>query len=642
MSTKRKEPTKEDNRAVVIYARKSVITHKGDSISNQEEYCKEYARLHLQLPADYEFQVYEDEGKSGFYADRPDFQRMIHDVEQKKIRAIVCYKLDRISRKMADLTNLIEYLNKYDVALLISSNNLNTKDSNSKMMIQMLGMIAEFERDVIAERIQDNLVELAKDGRWMGGTTPTGFGTERSKYGSGKKKNAFTYLVAIPEERAMIKHLFATFLKLHSMNATAERLNEEGYRTKNGAPFTLLAVKDILRNPVYCTADKAAYDYFIENDGSVYGDPSEFDGKHGVAVYNRTQQTKEASDDSTFLRPEFTSVRREKDMSDWIIAVGRHEGFISSADWIAAQTLRYEIGDRYNRPHRSTNALLSGLIYCPLCHQRLKVIPESDRYTNGKPRFKYSCPNAVRKGPCGYQAVRGVEMDEFIMDHLTAMSDEDQSFYIGRIQQEIDHLLEVDKSEQEIRAVQKEIEKLERETRTLVKELRTVSENARPYLIADLDQMADRVAEKKRLLLQLENDAADDKTKLKDFAQIKKTILSFRELAETAEPQEIASLISSVIERIYVIGDGKKRECRIFIKGCGVDNYEDFFRPGEDGEEPVVNVCDHMQYRELHPHLCRRPAPQRLRRPHGPPGPPGAHRPGQDHPGLQPALPLLG
>ena len=52
MPTKRKELTKNDNRAVVIYARKSVITHKGDSISNQEEYCKEYARLHLQLPAD--------------------------------------------------------------------------------------------------------------------------------------------------------------------------------------------------------------------------------------------------------------------------------------------------------------------------------------------------------------------------------------------------------------------------------------------------------------------------------------------------------------------------------------------------------------------------------------------------------------
>lgn len=610
MPAKRKEPLKEDNRAVVIYARKSVITHKGDSISNQEEYCKEYARLHLHLPADYAFQVYEDEGKSGFYSDRPDFQRMIHDVEQHKIRAIVCYKLDRISRKMADLTNLIEYLNKYDVALLISSNNLNTKDSNSKMMIQMLGMIAEFERDVIAERIQDNLIELAKDGRWMGGITPTGFKAERSKYGSGKKKNAFTYLVAIPEERALIKHLFSTFLKLHSMNATAERLNEEGYRTKTGAPFTLLAVKDILRNPVYCVADKAVYDYFIENDGSVYGDPEEFDGRHGISVYNRTQQTKEASDESTFLRPEFTAVRRDKDMSDWIIAVGKHEGFIESGDWIAAQTLRYEIGDRYNRPHRSTNALLSGLIYCPLCHQRLKVIPESDRYTNGKPRFKYACPNAVRKGPCGYQAVRGVEMDEYILEHLTAMSDEDQEFYIGRIQQEIDHLLEVDKSEQEIKAVQKEIEKMEREARNLVKELRTVSETAKPYLIADLDELAERIAEKKQLLVRLENTSADDKTRLKDFEQVKTTILSFKELAGKAEPQEIAALIGSVIERIYVVGDGKKRECRIFIKGCEDDHYESFFRPEENGKAPVVKMCDHIQSRELHPYLRRRAAPR--------------------------------
>ncbi|MDY6307552.1 MAG: recombinase family protein [Oribacterium sp.] len=612
MANKRKEALKEDNRAVVIYARKSVITHKGDSISNQEEYCKEYARLHLMLPEDYDFQIYEDEGKSGFYADRPDFQRMIHDVEQRKIRAIVCYKLDRISRKMADLTNLIEYLNKYDVALLISSNNLNTKDSNSKMMIQMLGMIAEFERDVIAERIQDNLIELAKDGRWMGGITPTGFKAERSRYGSGKKKNAFTYLVAIPEEWALVKHLFVTFLSLHSMNATAERLNDEGYRTKTGAPFTLLAVKDILRNPVYCVADRMAYDYFIENDGSVYGDPSDFDGKHGISVYNRTQQTKEASDESTFLRPEFTSVKREKDMADWIIAVGRHEGFIDSKDWIAAQALRYEIGDRYNRPHRSTNALLSGLIYCPLCHQRLKVIPESNRFTNGKPRFKYACPNAVRKGPCGYQAVRGVEMDEFILEHLSAMADEDQEFYIGQIQKEIDQLLKVDKSEQEISAVRKEIEKMERETMTLVKELRTVSEAAKPYLIADLNQMAERITDKKQLLAKLESNASDDRNRIKDFEQIKRTILSFGELAKTAEPQEIASLISNVVERIYVIGDGKKRECRIFIKGCEADNYESFFRPGEDGEESVVKMCDHIQSRELYPHLRRNTAPCRM------------------------------
>ena len=252
---KKPDHTQPDDRAVVIYARKSKITHKGDSIANQEEYCREYARLHLKLPADYEFKVYEDEGKSGFYADRPDFQRMIRDVEQNKIRAIVCYKLDRISRKMSDLTTMIDYLNKHNVALLISSNNLNTQDSNSKMMIQMLGIIAEFERDVIKERITDNLIELAKDGRWMGGIPPTGFSVDRSKHGSGSKKNGYAYLVTIPEEKTLVQHVFQAFLSTRGYNAAARRLNEEAYRTKTGLPFNTQSVRDIVTNPVYCSAD---------------------------------------------------------------------------------------------------------------------------------------------------------------------------------------------------------------------------------------------------------------------------------------------------------------------------------------------------------------------------------------------------
>ena len=434
---RKKEVKQDDNRAVVIYARKSKITHKGDSISNQEEYCREYARLHLQLPEDYEFGIYEDEGKSGFYADRPDFQRMIRDVEHRKIKAIVCYKLDRISRRMSDLTNLIDYLNKYDVALLISSNNLNTMDSNSKMMVQMLGMIAEFERDIIAERLQDNLTELAKDGRWLGGITPTGYAAERSKYGSGKKKNAFTYLVTIPEERKLVEHVFDTFLSTRGMHATAVKLNEEGYQTKNGAKFTMLAVKDLIRNPVYCIADQQAYQYFIDSGANVYGDEEEFDGVHGISVYNRTLQTKEESDDSTFLHPDFTKATKQKDPEEWIVAVGKHEGFIPSEKWIEAQQLKADIAEKYNRPHRSTNALLSGIMYCPECGARLRVVTESNRFTHGKPRFKYACPNAVRNGKCSYNAVRGVEMDEYIVDYLSRLKDAEGADFKGRAEPQL-------------------------------------------------------------------------------------------------------------------------------------------------------------------------------------------------------------
>ncbi|MDO4648456.1 MAG: recombinase family protein [Eubacteriales bacterium] len=412
---------KVDERKVVIYARKSIVTHKGDSISNQEEYCKEYAKLHLNLPADYEYDIYEDEGKSGYYSDRPDFQRMIHDVERGKIRAIVCYKLDRISRRMSDLTAMINFLNKYNCALLISSNNLNTQDSNSKMMIQMLGMIAEFERDILTERITDNLSELAKDGRWMGGIPPTGFTTERSKYGTGKRKTAFTYLVPIPEEVELVKHIFEVFLSTRRLTTTKNILNKEGYKTKFGYPFRERAVSDIIRNPVYCTADARSYKYFFENDCNIYGDKEEWDGTHGVAASNRRLELTTEADDSTFLNPNFTSSTEMREMSEWIVAVGKHPGLISSKQWLEAQELRDKIYEHYSRPHRATNALLGGLMYCPICNRRLRVITESGRYTHGKPRFKYSCPNAVRKGSCTFQAIRGVDFDEYVVKELTRL-----------------------------------------------------------------------------------------------------------------------------------------------------------------------------------------------------------------------------
>ena len=89
----------EDNRGVAIYARKSRITNKGDSIGVQFKQCAEYAIRELSLDDDYTFINYEDKGLSGYYSDRPDFQRMLHDIEMGKIRAVVCYKLDRIGRK---------------------------------------------------------------------------------------------------------------------------------------------------------------------------------------------------------------------------------------------------------------------------------------------------------------------------------------------------------------------------------------------------------------------------------------------------------------------------------------------------------------------------------------------------------------
>ena len=429
-----------DTRGVAIYARKSRITNKGDSIGVQFKQCAEYAKKELRLDDDYPFMEYEDKGLSGYYSDRPDFQRMLRDVQDEKIRAIVCYKLDRIGRKTTDLLRLMDFLEKYNVDLLICSNGINTASGVSKIFIQIFAVVAEFERDTLTERITDNMMELAKDGRWLGGNTPMGFSVRRVTTGSGKGKSAYSYLESIPEEKRIVQRLYTLFRTNRSIQKTAKQMNLEGYRTPSGAEFNTSTTRLVLRNPIYCTADKRSFDYFIDHEGNVFGDLSDFDGQHGLSAYNKTDQEKFEDSDSTFISPKFVQTVENKPINEWIIAVGKHEGVISSEHWIETQELLDAIAEKYNRPHRKTNALLAGLIHCPCCGKRLNVISESDRWTNGKPRFKYVCPG-YRKKTCNFKAVDGVLLDEFIIQQISDMSDEDSERFKEILEIKIEDVL---------------------------------------------------------------------------------------------------------------------------------------------------------------------------------------------------------
>ena len=328
-----------DTRGVAIYARKSRITNKGDSIGVQFKQCAEYAKKELRLDDYFTFMEYEDKGLSGYFSDRPDFQRMLRDVQDGKIKAIVCYKLDRVGRKTTDLLRLMDFLEKYNVDLLICSNGINTASGFSKIFIQIFAVIAEFERDTLTERITDNMMELAKDGRWLGGNTPMGFTAQRVTTGSGKGKSAYSYLVSIPEEKKMVQRLYILFRTNRSIQTTAKQMNLEGYRTPSGAEFNASTTRLVLRNPIYCTADRRSYDYFIDHEGNVFGDLLDFDGQHGLSAYNKTDQEKFEDSDSTFISPKFVQTVESKPISEWIIAVGKHEGFISSEHWIETQEL---------------------------------------------------------------------------------------------------------------------------------------------------------------------------------------------------------------------------------------------------------------------------------------------------------------
>lgn len=100
---------------IAIYSRKSKFTDKGDSIENQIEMCKEFAENHFESP---EYIIYEDEGFSGGSTNRPRFLQMLKDAKEKKFDVLICYRLDRVSRNIADFTALIDELEKNNISFV--------------------------------------------------------------------------------------------------------------------------------------------------------------------------------------------------------------------------------------------------------------------------------------------------------------------------------------------------------------------------------------------------------------------------------------------------------------------------------------------------------------------------------------------
>ena len=165
-------------RPIVIYSRKSKFTGKGESIENQIEMCRQYTRLQFGDDAAEQALVYEDEGFSGGTLERPQFKKMMAEAKEKNFRAIVVYRLDRISRNIGDFAKLIEQLNRMKIDFISIKEQFDTSSPMGRAMMYISSVFSQLERETIAERIRDNMHELSKTGRWLGGNTPTGYESE--------------------------------------------------------------------------------------------------------------------------------------------------------------------------------------------------------------------------------------------------------------------------------------------------------------------------------------------------------------------------------------------------------------------------------------------------------------------------------
>ena len=194
-----------------IYTRKSSeegLDQEFNSLDAQYDACKAY--IASQRPEGWTLnrERYDDGGISGGTMDRPGLEALLADVAAGKVDVILIYKIDRLTRSLADFARIVELLEKHGASFVSVTQSFNTKTSMGRLMLHVLLSFAQFEREVGAERVRDKIAASKAKGMWMGGTIPLGYDVVEKK------------LVINTTEADTLRAIFAAFVEIKSVQGT--------------------------------------------------------------------------------------------------------------------------------------------------------------------------------------------------------------------------------------------------------------------------------------------------------------------------------------------------------------------------------------------------------------------------------------
>lgn len=235
-----------------IYTRKSSeegLDQAFNSLDAQREACEAYIKSQQHEGWRLLEARYDDGGVSGGTLDRPALERLMEDIEAGRIDMVVVYKIDRLTRSLADFARLVERLEAAGASFVSVTQQFNTSTSMGRLTLNVLLSFAQFEREVTAERIRDKIAASKKKGMWMGGPIP--FGYDRGEDG----------LVINSEEAQVVTRLFEAYLELGCVRKLKGFSESRDYRTKRhvfrsgrivgGVPFSRGRLYHLLSNPLY-------------------------------------------------------------------------------------------------------------------------------------------------------------------------------------------------------------------------------------------------------------------------------------------------------------------------------------------------------------------------------------------------------
>ena len=244
-----------ESRSIVrcaIYTRKSSeegLEQSFNSLEAQREACQAYIASqkheHWRCIATH----YDDGGYSGGSMDRPALRQLLQDIDSGKIDTVVVYKVDRLTRSLADFAKIVERLDARQVSFVSVTQQFNTTTSMGRLTLNVLLSFAQFEREVTGERIRDKIAASKRKGMWMGGTLPVGYDLRQRK------------LVVDAQEAAQVKRIFELYSELGCVAKLKARLDKDDVKSKvrtsrsgqksGGKVYSRGALYCLLQNPIY-------------------------------------------------------------------------------------------------------------------------------------------------------------------------------------------------------------------------------------------------------------------------------------------------------------------------------------------------------------------------------------------------------
>ncbi|MED4749902.1 recombinase family protein [Brevibacillus choshinensis] len=372
---------------IALYIRVSTEEQakEGFSIAEQKERLRAFCIAHGW--SDYEFYI--DDGYSAKDTNRPAYQRILIDIRARRIQMIMTTKIDRLTRRLMDLLTFVDELDIYQCAYKSASETFDTSTAVGRMVLQLLGVFAEFERERIAERVRENMYHVAKQGKVV--TTPCfGYDVADGQY------------VINKSEAEWILKMVDMILNGNGTWNVAKMLNENNVLTKRGREWTLKAVRI----------------YLLKNEML-----------RGNTVWNQNYR----KSGKLIQRPP----------SEWLLVENTHEPILDKDTYEKLQAI-LDQNQRVAPRSKNSDFLLSGIVYCGHCGNKMYGLNTTNK-KNGKDYrspIRYLCSGYTKKGQCFHHYIHTEILDEQVIQEVLGIGESDIAIPVSAVSVQANKLRE--------------------------------------------------------------------------------------------------------------------------------------------------------------------------------------------------------